>query len=316
MLTLALLLATTPWPAGTVVLGTAGIDGTSTEVLALTPAGERHAVAIIPHAQGRMPKGLLLRDRLVLVVAPAGRADAVLEELPLARGARVLLAEHALAAVPPTVDDAGAVLFVRQAAPARFDVVRVGDGAVLTSVDAAWLQPARGRAGAFLLVEPSGGARVVELTPGGTRTIASIPTGSVRAPALVRTRVVAEVADAAPARGRARVVELSSGKVLAAGLAGMDPLPLDDDTVAFGAGTKGAAVVVDGANRRTLRAPRAGVAHPLAGALVQGRARVIAWLDRGASLPGELWAFDDAGAVRLLEPAAGVAVEVYGVVAP
>ncbi len=317
MLTIALLLAAAPLPPGTVVLGTAAVDGASTEVVALTPAGDRRTLALIEHAPGRLPKGLLQGDRVLFAVAPQGQDDATIVELRLDGGQRVQLARGALAAVPPAIDDAGEVVFVRQLAEARFEVVGARDGAVRARVDASWLQPARGRAGAFLLVERNGGARVLELTPAGLATLATLGKEAARSPALLRSRIVVEVADAAPARGRARVLELPSSKALAAGLAGMDPLPLDQDTVAYGAGTKAAAVVIDGpGGARTLRAPQAGVAHPVAGTMVRGRAHVVAWLDRGASLPGELWLFSDDGARRLLEPAVGSAVEVFGVVAP
>ncbi|MBI1948198.1 MAG: hypothetical protein HYS27_21085 [Deltaproteobacteria bacterium] len=319
MLTLALLLATAPLPAGTVVFGLSSVDGTTTELTALAPSGERELLAVVEHARGRLPKGLLLADRLVLVTAVADDARGVLEEVRLHDGARHLLgggvlADHALAAVPPSVDRAGAVLFVRQPAPERFEVVRAADGAVLARADAAWLQPARGRPGAFLLVERGGGARLVELSTAGLHTVEALGKGTLRSPAVMGKLLVVELA---MAKGRARVLELPSRRVLREGLAGMDPLLLDDATVAFGAGTKAAAVIVDdGRAPRTLSAPQAGVAHPLAGAMVGGRAHVVAWLDRGSALPGELWRFSDDGAVRLLEPAVGVAVEVYGVVAP
>lgn len=314
MLILAVWLAASPLPPGTVVVGVSTIDGTATELTALSPSGERELVGVVEHARGRLPRGLLLDHRLLLVTAVDDGAAAVLEELSLDDGSRRVLADRARAAVPPTVDRTGAVLFVRQPAEGRFELVRARDGALLARVDAAWVQPLRGGGGAVLVVERAGGARVAEPAGGTLVTLAELGKVTARSPAVVAGRVLVEIA---LADGRARVLDATRGRVLRDGLAGMDPLALDGRTVSYGAGTKAAAIVVDdGRAPRTLSAPRAGVAHPLAGAVVNGRAQVVAWLDRGAALPGELWRFSDDGAERLLEPAVGVALEVYGVVAP
>lgn len=313
MLALALALAAAPLPAGTVVLGLSTVDGTRTEVVALTPAGERRALSTVTHLAGHLPRGVLRQDSVVLVSAVDDAAGATVEEVRLGDGARRVLATGALRGVPPTVDEAGEVLFVRAGKTPTLEVVRARDGAVRARVEASWLHPARGHAGAFLVVERRGGARLAAVANGALQTLATLGKVSARSPAMTPRRWLVE--ERLP-DGRAHVVEVGTGKLVREGLAGMDPLPLDGDTLAFGAGTKAAAIIVDGARSRQLSAPQSGVAHPLAGALVGDVAHVVAWLDRGASLPGELWRFTDGGAVRLLEPASGLAVEVYGVVAP
>lgn len=321
-------------PAGSVVLGVSTIDGTATEITALLPDGGQRLLAEEAHDRGIVPKGTLTRDgRLVLAVQPRGAEGASVVVLDLASGARRVEGQRAIASQAPlVVEDAGgeAVVFVRaHETPARstFDVVRArgGQAEVIASTDAAWLAPVATSsvpADRFLRIEPSGAASVVHVDKDALVKDIDVGKGPVRLPLLVPSsegggRVLVErvLPDAS------EVVDATTGAVVARGLGELRPLALGDGRVVVGAGTKRAGVRVlrlDARGRvqkdELLPSERAGVATPLAAALVDGRPVVVAWLNRGQALPGELWLFTSGSARALLPARAGVAVEVYGVV--
>jgi hypothetical protein len=326
---LAALAAAAPLPAGAVVLGLSSIEGTSTALVALLPDGTRLTLGEESHRAGFAPRGALAQDgspRLVLAVVPEGAAaaDVVVLEL-LEPAARALWGRGAVPLQPPFLlnDDA---IFVRAAespAGSTFDVVRArrGEEEVLTSTTGSWLTPVRGAAGLYLLIDERGDASLVDTD---LRRVAAIGKERVRSPAVIGgqrggARGGALIVERR-AGARAEVIDVLSGDVLAAGLPGMDPMALGD-RLFFGAGEKRAAIRVLRAGRgqklveeAPLSSERAGVASPRAAALVKGAPHIVAWLDRGQALPGELWLFSPQGARALLTPAPGEVVEVYGVI--
>jgi hypothetical protein len=296
-------------------------------------------------------------------------AGTVVERIDLATGARTLLAHDALGTQAPSSLADGTVSFVIAEAEGRFAIApifiagsqagRVA-GERATGIPAAWLTPARGAPGAYLAIgDGTQASRIVVLHADGTlATARALRAGSsdddgdedgdddvahgggatggrahgaarLRSAAIVRQDPVnGVVVERGLRNGRAEIVD-GDGRVLARGLAGMDPLPLAtgdaqldrmDDRIVLGAGTKAARIriahVKDGklVDDVVLDAHRAGIASPRAAALVHGVPVVIAWLDRGASLPGEAWRLTPSDSAPLLAPRAGASVQVYGVV--
>lgn len=312
--------AAAPFPAGSVVVGISSVAGTRTELVALLPDGHRRPLGEETHRSGFLPRGQLDGDTLVLAVRAPGHDDADVVTRKLPEGNRRMVARGAHFLLGPVVhgDD---VLFLRafeKPGASTFDLVRARRGAeeVLASGPAAWMQPVRGSHDRFLRIGLDGGTALVD---DNLHMVLPIGASPLRSPALVHGSLVVEhgLADE-----RAEVIHVPSGAVLARGLRGMDPLALPDGSgrLVMGAGGKRAALVVARLDNQkladpvTLAADRAGVASPLAAAVVDGAPVVVAWLDRGRALPGELWLFTMRGARALLPPTTGLAVEVYGVV--
>ncbi len=317
-------------PPGSVVVGTSSIDGTATDVVLLAPSGEREVLGSFAHSRGRLPKGTLAGDTLVTTSqVPDGTRSVV--EITSADGARKIAGTGAIATQAPRLVD-GAPLYVADVSPgapaARFELRR-GDR-VLARFSGTWLTPASTRAPLFLAGDAGGvwGALALSCPPSGAACSlverARFGKGRFRALAAAGDLLVVERdVDA----GHAEVIGVRAGQgsnaertVLWRGLPGMDPRACGDG-LALGNGKKRAGVVVARVERgklvdvRELDGGVAGVTTPLSCGVVDGATLVAAWLDKGASLPGELWLFStNAPARRLLAPHAGDAVEVYGVV--
>jgi hypothetical protein len=319
-LAISLALLAAPHPAGSVVLGVSTIEGTETEILVVTPRGEREVLGTLTHARGHIPKGILAGDRVLTVARVPDDAGGVLEETLLSTGARRVLLTNVLATQAPSLDDTQRVLAVRQDAERTFSIVRADDAKTLARVTASWLTPARGSPGAFLVIDGAR-TRLSILAERGLEDTVVLGEGPVRSAVLTRAGFAIERARAG---GRADLVmagrsQAAKHDVVRAGLAGMDPLPCGEDIV-VGSGEKHATLLLlrrvgdTHVKRARLTADRAGVATPRACAMVDGAVVAVAWLDRGAALPGELWRFTPAGASALLAPQTGAAVEVYGVI--
>jgi len=210
-----------------------------------------------------------------------------------------------------------------------FDVVEIDVTSLTSRIVATtkrlWVTPARGdvfgRAPTMLVIdgaaqgEADGRAHidVVDLDGGVLRERAALGPGLVRSPVLWRGHTLVE----REAGGRATLVDVETGKVVAAGRPGLSPVALPS-LLAVSTSTKDGAVRVyfdaaagDGV---VWRAGRAGVARPEAIAETKKGPVVVAWLDRGQSLPGELWAIGAAGGAALHAPPPREVVTVYGIV--
>jgi hypothetical protein len=335
-------------PAGTVVAGVSQSDSARTEVTAFFPDGTSRVLASEGHKRGFLPKGSLdaspAPSRIVLAVPEEGGDGATIVVLDLATGARMQVGTRAIASQRPLLVD-GRVTWVRASETEKrstFDVVEAplagGGEEVLASVEGAWLSPIAASPGHYLLIDVNGGNRVVARDGATFVDVRDLGTDRVRSPALVaapgeRNHVWLERGEP---QGRALLLAIDARggtTVMRAGLAGMDPLAVGGLIVA-GAGEKHASLVVldgtrsgprlhtsplpgvppdrfvDRAIDRIVDLGRPGIATPRAGALVDDALVVAAWLDRGASLPGELVVVDARGTRVLVNDALA---EVYGV---
>lgn len=303
-------------PSGTVVAGVSTIDGTHTDVTAFLPDGTARVLFVEAHAKGLIPKGIAYDDDTFIFAVQHEGADGARVILHDA-ARRVVVGERAIASQAPRLHlEAGSnrATWIRAAeTPARstFDVVSApvdGDGGgaeeVLASIEAAWLTRVGDK---YVSVTRDGEHRLMKRV--GTELVVerSLGKGPLRLPAITARDVVVEVVERAAGQGRARI--MIGDRVVHEGIAGMDPIAVGDDVV-IGAGTKRAALLILPSSKR-LDIDRAGVATPLAAARVNGEIVVVARLDRGRSLPSEVWLVSERGA-RLLFT--GGAVEVYGVI--
>lgn len=140
--------------------------------------------------------------------------------------------------------------------------------------------------------------------------------GAFRAPTRVGERLCVEQSTSlsgAVSPGSAHLVEVGTGKVLVDGRAGLSPVVSAGGVLAVSSSKKDGSVLVgrgDGA-WRAIPGGRAGVARPQLVVDDGDDVVVVAWLDRGASLPGELWRVGDKGRA-LLTPTPRTAVTVLG----
>ncbi len=301
--------------AGDVVYGTSTIDGTQTEVWAVSCTGERRVLATLAHRHGVMPHGIVHDGALLNTVQLLDDQGAYVQSTPLdARAATTALGRHAIASQAPTLSVSGSVLYVQQQAEGRFAIAQADRSTPLVQdIAAAWLTPVRGSASMFLLVGDHGAAsQIVEVRDHRLLTRFTLPktAGVYRSPARLGTSFVIERTHS----GRSVLVDARNNVALLDGLPGLSPATCDDKHVAVGGGGKMATVVVlaaDGATR-TLTLGRAGIASPRACSVVDGETIAVVWVDRGAALAGELWRVSDTGNALLASQAA--AYEVYGVV--
>lgn len=312
-LALSLALASQALPSGTVVAGVSTHEGTRTDVTAFLPDGSARVLFVEEHAAGFVPKGSLDASQLALAVQHDGADGASVVVLDLVSNTRVVAGERAIASQAPR-STGQSVTWVRAAeTPERstFDVVSARDGneEVLASIDGAWLAPLRGDA-RFLHITTDGVHRVVALRGTSLDVERSLGKGPLRLPALTSDGTV--VIERTLGNGRARLER--AGVTLREGIAGMDPLIVDGarDIVVAGAGTKRAAIVtIEKTGERIIELGRAGVATPVAAALIDGNIIVVARVDRGRSLPPETWLIGGRGPRAL---ATGGSIEVYGVI--
>ena len=317
----ALLLVATALPPGTVVVGVSTIDGTNTDVVAVAPSGEREVLTSLEHARGRIPKGDLLRDDDVLetVSAVDDGAGSVLEWTDLSTGQRRILDAGPLAAQAP---HAGRT--VHQTGATRFEIVSGADHAHAIAFAGTWLSAVSGSSSLWLAADVDGAERIVAAHAPELRPVFDL--GHERARSPVATTGHGVILERELDAAHAELVDAETHAVVWRGLPGMDPRPLDGDRIVFGAGTKHGAVVIARVDHGklvdvvTLDSGMPGAATPLAAELVNGRAVVVAWLNRGAAFPGALVELtqtdrsDRATDTNLLAtPTAGAAYEVYGV---
>lgn len=230
-----------------------------------------------------------------------------------------------------------------------FDVVGVdlksGTSAVRASGQRLWVTPVHGHAPglapAFLVVDGGPGFQGPVSVAGATRgektgdghahldividgtlvTRHRLGPGSFRSP--VRQGELILVEHAVEPGRTARLVDARGVEHLR-GRPGLSPRVSPSGRVLAASSSKkdGTVLVRTGTGEwQTLSSGRAGVARPLH--VVEGGVEggkdgdvvvVIAWLDRGVSLPGELWAIRSSGGQLLLPPAPRTAVTVYGTV--
>lgn len=336
-------LAVAALPPGTVVVGLGDVEGTSTEIVAILPDGRRQTLGLEAHDAGMIPAAALAPhgDTLALAVKEPGAAAARVVVLDLAAGTRRIVGEGAIPGQAPVLDGTALVYVRALEAPERstFDVVRVADiidvvdrtraveEEIVASTTGAWLAPLRGAPGHFLLVAEDGEHSLVALTSpagGALEPLVSLGKGRFRSPVVVGRSLWLERASRTGADIVAGTLD-GERQVLRRGLPGMDPLLVGGTTsgaaVVFGAGTKRAGVRVlfvdsegEARKEQLLDGGRAGIATPRAAAMIDDLPVIVAWLSRGHALPGELWLFGQGKPRRLVEPRAGLAVEVYGIV--
>jgi hypothetical protein len=309
--------------AGSIILGVSTIDGAATDVLVISPDGREERALTIDHAPGRIPKGVLDGNRLITVSVVPDETGTVVDEFDFATSTRRTIGTGAIPLQAPSADG-----FVRQVKEGEFEIV--ARGVPPRKREASWVKPFADNA--FLEITLDGNSRIID----GKR-IHELGKARVRSPAKIGSDIVME--------REGEVVDVK-GRVLHKGLPGMDPIALGDRVV-LGAGTKSAKVLVarvqDGklrdvvtleavvarpsadaalagaearatgthlAEARATGTHRAGIATPKAAAMINGQPVVVAWIDRGASLPGELWLLTTTGGRQLVTSGA---VEVYGV---
>jgi hypothetical protein len=295
------------------------------------------------------------RDARVVVLDVDTGATRTLVDEVVPEQAPVVVQDAAGPAVvvvrPWDADAAGATFDVL-----RVDVAG-GAAEVLASRRALWVTPVRGalaradlrflvKDGGEAGVDGDGGLHIDAVVDGAFVAGPRLPWRSARTPVLagpagragaVLLEAAAPTDSSSPASSTGRRAALvdDAGGQHGRGLAGMDPVVVatvgDGDaggvagvvvrTAAAGTGRKDGSLRVrrrvgdvDAGPWQERRAGAAGVARPRA---VTAGGDVVAWLDRGASLPGELWLVRaDGTSLRLLPPRPRFVVQVYGVVAP
>lgn len=253
-------------------------------------------------------------------------ADALLVEKDLATGGERPLLDELVPTQAPLVwrrpDGTRELLAVRlrdeQRGGGHFDVTGVDTASGQTVVRASgarlWVTPfrgpAQGLAPSYLVVDGGPGfqgpvavnvpdrtgdghAHVDVVIDGTFVTQHRLGPGRFHSPVRVGERRLIERAETGKS---AALVDVVTGKVLLRGQAGMSPVAGDDGLVAVSSSKKDGSVMVGRLDDawQTWPSGRSGVARPQ---LVLGDDDgdgghddvVVAWLDRGASLPGELW---------------------------
>jgi hypothetical protein len=301
-------------------IGVADVDGSRTAIGVAD--GALRTVCTVEHRRGFVPKGVIVDDgHIALTLAESSGRDAAVVVLDLKTcQMRTLFDEAIPLQAPLLVGDR--IVAVReidaQKDGALFEVVAAqisakvsGGPTVLTQRRALWVTPVRGatsEAGLrFLVAEGAGPAdgtfHIDHLLQGGDlEADLFLGAGVFRSPVLTAKGVVLE-----EEREKHGVIIDGNGQPLHIGLAGMSPVS-DGVHVAWGNGSKNGGIVIDGVARAGVRA---GVAQPQ----FINDDGVAVWLDRGQSLPGELWWLptSPATAPRQLLPAADrTAVVVYG----
>jgi hypothetical protein len=351
LLPVALALAT-PAGAASVVVGVTPIDATTTTLLAvdLDTAASR-LLAEVQHRAGHAPVGVVVDPATVVLVVEVGNGgDALVVKKDLATGSESPLVDEAVpgqAPLPWSRPDGGRELLVvrlrgEEVRGGTFEVVGVdvdrGQSQVRASGQRLWVTPFRGPADglapSYLVVDGAPGFQGPVSVAGAARgeqtgdghahldvvidgifvTRSRLGPGAFRSPTRLGARVFIEQS-ASPTVSR--LVEVGTGKVLVEGRPGLSPVVSAGGVLAVSSSKKDGSVLVgrgDGA-WRAIPGARAGVARPQLVVDDGDDVVVVAWLDRGASLPGELWRVGDKGRA-LLPPTPRTAVTVFGVLPP
>jgi hypothetical protein len=334
----------------TAIVGVTGINDDVTVLYAVdvdvTAVDAKRAPTLkrlgeVQHRAGFAPLGVVVDGHhLALVLAQNDHAQGLLVDFNLKTGKeRDLLDEVMVQQRPQLRRDAGVahltVVRGREhgAAGGSFDVVDVAidhahGGVIQTQIRASaqrlWITPAAGDAGAVLVINggdgyrgdgaDDGDAAIAVVDDGVLKDVVALGAGAFRTPVFFGGRHLIERSDV-PGK-RASLVD-GTGHVWRSGIPGLSPVIASGSAgtglLATSSGRKNGEVVVwrDGSNA-TLSSGRPGVARPHAVVDSAAGPVVVAWLDRGAQLPGELLAISKAGGQRLLPPKAHQAVTVYG----
>lgn len=336
-------LASAPTLAASVVVGVTGVDDDHSAVVVVdlgVGGAAARTVADVAHRKGYAPKGVVVDDdTIALVLAQDDRAQGLLVAVDLKTGAEHdLLDEVMVEQRPARRLEAGAprltVVRGREhgAAGSSFDVVDVDvktrQSQILASSQRLWITPVdSGDVAAVMVTEGGIGHRAVGavdgafhidvVDDGALRPVVALGIGAFRSPVRFAGRWLVERSDRP---GKSSSLVDDTGKVWLQGAPGLSPTLATASSsaslLATSSGQKSGGVIVwnaVGASRQ-LAGARAGIARPLALTVTDKGVVVVAWLDRGVSLPGELWAISEGGGVRLLEPQALTAISVYGVV--
>lgn len=307
-----LLLSPVSARAAQVVVGVAGVDAATTRLLAVDlETSQQQVLGQVTHVAGATPNGSLLSDgRLALVMPDDGRIIFVdtatgqlidTRALDLARNQR-----------PQQV---GAELVAVRQRSGRAEVIALDRAHRVFDVDTPWLSTVAGSTTVFLGSGNGVGERIEWRAGRVERRV--LGAGAFRQPTLrADGRLLVE--HQAPTATRAQLLQLSptggvdDAKVVVEGLAGLSPIA-NGTRAAAASGRKDGSIVVDSGNGFShWPGARAGIARPQA-LTAAGVVVVVALVDRGASLPAELWALTSTGGVLLLAPAAGDVVTVYGI---
>jgi hypothetical protein len=330
----------TPIDADTTTLEVIDLD---TATLAPRRVGELH------HRRGYAPVGIVIDDHTVAAVVEIGNeGDALVVKKDLRTQTETPLLDEAVPGQrplwEPRADGGRELLVVRQ----RHQQVKGGDFAVvgvdlathqstiLATAPRLWVTPcvgpSHGADPAFLVVDgasgfqglaptfpravksPTGdGVAHVDVVHGGRFIVRhELGPGSFRTPRRHGSRVVLERSRSAT---QAELIELETGKVLVVGRPDLSPVFSPRGVLAVSSSRKDGSVRVQHTQGGWTSVPgsRAGIARPQLVVDDSDEIVVVAWVDRGASLPGELWRLGP-DARRLLPPAPRTAVTVWGVV--
>ncbi len=347
------LLASASSLASSVVVGVTGIDDDHTVIAAieidgdLDDVGDGGAVDVkanVAHRRGYAPTGVVVgADVVALVLAQDDRAQGLLVALDLKTGVERDLLDEVMIEQRPALRWLGgaphlSVVRGREhgAAGGSFDMVDVDVVArqtqIVASADRLWITPVAGGDDAAVMVIDGGeghrgagnvdGAFHIDVVDGdgGLSPVVALGVGAFRSPVSFGGRWLVERSDR-PGK-RASIVD-DTGKVWVQGLPGLSPAlstALPTSTVpallATSSGRKSGGVIVwssDGA-ATAISSGRPGIARPLAVTTTSKGVVVVAWIDRGVSMPGELWAISPDRSVRRRQPQPQTAVSVYGVV--
>lgn len=343
------LLLTSTSQAREVVVAVTPIDAATSTLLAVeldVEATPRH-LGIVQHRLGHAPVGVVLDHASVALVVEVGNVgDALVVRKDLATGAELAMVDEAVSGQAPLLwsrpDGGNELLVVRlrgeEVRGGTFEVVGVDLDSGLSQVRAGglrlWVTPFRGPAEAlapsYLVVDGADGfqgpvsvagaarrektgdghAHVDVVIDGTFVTRTRLGPGAYRSPTRYGARLFVEQS---PSTTSSRLVEVGSGKVLVEGRPGLSPAVSAGGTLAVSSSKKDGSVLVGRGDAvwRLVPGARAGVARPQLVLDDGDDVVVVAWLDRGASLPGELWRVG--GKARaLLPPTPRTAVTVLG----
>jgi hypothetical protein len=312
------------------------------------------ALGTVDHRRGYAPVGVVIDASTIVLVVEVGNAgDALVVKKDTVTGAEVPLVDEAVPGQAPLLwsrPDGGRELLVvrlrdEEVRGGTFEVVGVdvqsGQSQVRASGQRLWVTPfhgpdaglspgylvldgAPGFQGTVSLAEAMSGGRTgdghahVDVVIDGiflTRT--RLGSGAFRSPTRFKERLFVEQSSSS----WTRLVEVGTGKVLIEGRPGLSPAVSAGGMLAVSSSKKDGSVLVgrgDGA-WRVVPGSRAGVARPRL-VVDDGDDHgdddvIVAWLDRGASLPGELWRVGNKARV-LLPPTPRTVVTVLGLVPP
>jgi hypothetical protein len=312
------------------------------------------ALGTVAHRRGHAPVGVVIDAATIALVVEVGNAgDALVVKKDTETGTEAPLVDEAVPGQAPVLwsrPDGGRELLVvrlrdEEVRGGTFEVVGVdvqsGQSQVRASGQRLWVTPFRGSdaglAPDYLVVDGAPGfqgavssteamrggrtgdghAHVDAVVDGIFLTRTRLGPGAFRSPTRFAERLLVEQSSSL----WTRLVEIGTGKVLIEGRPGLSPVVSAGGVLAVSSSKKDGSVLVgrgDGA-WRVVPGSRAGVARPQLvvddGDDHGDDGIVVAWLDRGASLPGELWRVGTKARV-LLPPTPRTAVTVLGLLPP